>query len=110
MIDNACLDCRLIAGGEMDTKPQKLSHAELIKLRTPVKNANLAHKETLTRLEKFSLAVTEHIGTMGFFFVVFAWTALWLGWNTLAPQGSRFDPLPRRLSSGCLYPICYRFS
>ncbi len=78
----------------MDTKPQRLSHAELIKLRTPIKNANIAHQETLTRLEKFSLVVTEHIGTMGFFFVIFAWTALWLGWNTLAPQGLRFDPFP----------------
>jgi uncharacterized membrane protein len=78
----------------MEIKPQMLSHEELIKLRTPVKNANEVHQETLTRLEKFSLVVTDHIGTMGFFFVIFAWTALWLSWNTLAPKELRFDPFP----------------
>jgi uncharacterized membrane protein len=78
----------------MENKPRLLSHAELAKLRTPLKNVNIAHQETLTKLEKFSLVVTERIGTMGFFFVIFAWTALWLGWNTLAPQGIRFDPFP----------------
>jgi uncharacterized membrane protein len=78
----------------METKPRKLSHAELTKLCAPVINANVAHQETLTKLEKFSLVITEHIGSMGFFFVIFAWTGLWLGWNTLAPQGLRFDPFP----------------
>jgi uncharacterized membrane protein len=31
---------------------------------------------------------------MGFFLVIFAWTLLWLGWNTLAPSSVRFDPFP----------------
>jgi uncharacterized membrane protein len=78
----------------MEIKPQRLSHAALTKQRTPVKNANVAHQERLTRLERLSLVVTEHIGTMGFFFVIFAWTGFWLGWNTLAPQELRFDPYP----------------
>jgi uncharacterized membrane protein len=78
----------------MESKPQRLSHAELTKLRTPLKNPNVKHKETLSKLESFSLYVTDHIGTMGFFFVIFAWTGLWLGWNTLAPQTVRFDPYP----------------
>ena len=29
---------------------------------------------------------------MGFFLVIFVWTALWLGWNFLAPKPLRFDP------------------
>lgn len=78
----------------MESKPRKLSHAELTKLRKPVKNANVAHQETLTRLERFSLYITDHIGTMGFFFIIFVWTGFWLSWNTLAPQTVRFDPYP----------------
>jgi uncharacterized membrane protein len=78
----------------METKPQRLSHAELKKLRAPVKNVNVKHQETLTGLERFSLYITEHIGTMGFFFVIFAWTGFWLSWNTLAPERFRFDPYP----------------
>jgi hypothetical protein len=29
---------------------------------------------------------------MGFFFLIAGWTAIWLGWNTLAPKPLRFDP------------------
>jgi len=31
---------------------------------------------------------------MGFFLIIFCWTLLWLGWNTLAPKDLRFDPFP----------------
>jgi len=31
---------------------------------------------------------------MGFFTIIFSWTALWLSWNTLAPAELRFDPFP----------------
>ncbi len=31
---------------------------------------------------------------MGFFIIIFIWTILWLGWNTLAPKEARFDPFP----------------
>ena len=31
---------------------------------------------------------------MGFFFIIFIWTAGWLGWNSLAPKEVRFDPFP----------------
>jgi uncharacterized membrane protein len=31
---------------------------------------------------------------MGFFFIIFCWTAIWLSWNTLAPANLRFDPYP----------------
>ena len=29
---------------------------------------------------------------MGFFFVIFIWTAVWLTWNFLAPKRLQFDP------------------
>ena len=31
---------------------------------------------------------------MGFFLIIFCWTALWIGWNSLAPATVRFDPFP----------------
>jgi len=45
-------------------------------------------------LEKAAIWITEHVGTMGFFLIIFTWTALWLGWNMFAPKQSRFDPFP----------------
>lgn len=70
------------------------SAAELRKLRKPLRNINREHREGLTALERFAVWITEHIGSMGFFFIILAWTALWLLWNTLAPVEVRFDPFP----------------
>lgn len=67
---------------------------ELKKLRKPVENVNLRHKESFTRLEKFAVLITERIGTMGFFFIVLVWTIFWLMWNVFAPLEFRFDPFP----------------
>lgn len=63
-------------------------------LQRPVRNANIEHREHLSALDRLAVWVTEHIGTMGFFFVIFGWTASWLGWNILAPVALRFDPYP----------------
>ena len=41
---------------------------------------------------RLALWITSHVGTMGLFLIVFAWTVLWLGWNLLAQQSLRFDP------------------
>ncbi len=58
------------------------------------KNVNELHRKKLSALEKLAIIVTDKIGTMGFFFIILAWTVLWLGWNILAPSGLRFDPFP----------------
>jgi uncharacterized membrane protein len=78
----------------MNNKPKPLSHEELKKLRKPIKNVNVEHKETLTRLERFAVWITEKVGSMGFFLIIFAWTIAWLGWNTIASKELRFDPFP----------------
>ncbi len=57
-------------------------------------NVNKAHQESLSRLEKLALLVTEKVGTMGFFFIIFGWTVIWLGWNIVAPNNLKFDPFP----------------
>jgi uncharacterized membrane protein len=67
------------------------------KLKIPhrsLRNVNVQHRESLTRLEKLALFITTHVGSMGFFLLVFSWTVLWLSWNTLAPKPARFDPFP----------------
>jgi uncharacterized membrane protein len=61
---------------------------------TQTSPVNKTHHEKLSQLDKLALLVTKKIGTMGFFFIIFAWTFLWLGWNILAPVNLRFDPYP----------------
>lgn len=68
--------------------------SELKKLRKPVENINVKHQESFTRLERFAVWITNHIGTMGFFFIIFGWTVFWLLWNTLVPPELKFDPFP----------------
>jgi len=60
----------------------------------PVRSVNIEHKKSLSRLDRLALFITEKVGTMGFFIIVFAWTTLWLGWNTIVPTSLRFDPFP----------------
>jgi uncharacterized membrane protein len=67
---------------------------ELIKLRKPIYNVNVKHKESLSALEKIAVKVTDYVGSIGFFLIILFWTLLWLGWNTLAPTDMRFDPFP----------------
>lgn len=58
------------------------------------RNANIRHKERLSKLDKVALWITTKVGSMGFFMVVFTWSASWIVWNTMAPLHLRFDPYP----------------
>lgn len=61
---------------------------------SPLKNTNKIHHSTLSSMDRLALFVTTKIGTMGFFFIIFIWTILWLSWNIFAPVNLKFDPFP----------------
>jgi uncharacterized membrane protein len=75
-------------------KQVPFSVEEMQKLRRPIRNPNLEHKEHLSLLDRFAVWITAHIGTMGFFFIIFFWTLLWLGFNVFGPEEYHFDPYP----------------
>ena len=75
---------------EPNRKP--ISLHEFKRRRRPLRNINLEMHEKRTRLDKLALWITSHVGTMGFFLVIFAWTVFWLSWNFLAPERLQFDP------------------
>jgi len=65
------------------------------------KSGHMANPETAdapkvrpTPLNRLALWITERVGTMQFFLVIFVWTAGWLLWNMFAPRSLRFDPFP----------------
>ena len=70
------------------------SFEDIKKQHEPFSNVNIKYKENLSKINKAALWITEHVGSMGFFFIIFCWTVIWLGWNTLAPSSTRFDPYP----------------
>lgn len=63
-------------------------------IKTSVRNVNELHRSTFSSLDRLAIFVTDHIGTMGFFLVIFVWTFGWLGWNLFGPADWRFDPYP----------------
>jgi uncharacterized membrane protein len=60
--------------------------------RKPMRKVNEEHKESMRRGEVLALAITQRVGTLGFFLIILTWTILWLGWNILAPASLKFDP------------------
>lgn len=67
---------------------------EIKKIRKPVRNINIEQKQQLSRLDKLALWITNRVGSMGFFLIIFLWTFIWLIWNSLGPASLRFDPYP----------------
>lgn len=61
---------------------------------TSIRNVNKEYKEGFSPLDRIAIFVTDRVGTFGFFLIVFAWTVVWLGWNTLGPVNMRYDPAP----------------
>jgi len=66
--------------------------AELRRHRRPPKNVYKEVEANLSPMNKLALWITDKVGTFGFFLAIFAWTVIWLGWNTLLPTSWRFDP------------------
>jgi uncharacterized membrane protein len=76
-----------------DIKPLP-SVEEIIKNRIPLVDVNQKQKENLSSIDKLALWITDHVGSMGFFLIIFIWTVFWLGWNVFAPKELTFDPHP----------------
>ncbi len=67
--------------------------------KTPIKNANDIHTSQLSKLDRLALAITNKVGSMGFFLIILAWTIIWCGYNILASEvpalhWTSFDPFP----------------
>ena len=67
---------------------------ELKLLRKPHLESLIRKKQKITGINNLALWITEHVGSMVFFIIIFVWTLLWLGWNMLGPKQLRFDPYP----------------
>ena len=61
---------------------------------SPARNVSVELARSLSPTDRLAVWVTDRVGSMGFFFIVAAWTIVWLGWNTVGPLELRFDPGP----------------
>jgi uncharacterized membrane protein len=68
------------------------SLVEVMRRRRPLRNVNKEAAEKITPLDRLALWITIRVGSMGFFLIVFGWTAIGLSWNILVPARLQFDP------------------
>lgn len=71
-----------------------ISISDFMKKRNDILKLENKGKGNQSFLDKLALWITEHVGSMGFFLIIFIWTAIWLGWNMFASKEARFDPYP----------------
>jgi uncharacterized membrane protein len=86
--------------GEAATDPwQQLRLPRYKPAGTPLRNANELHSQGLNLLDRVALAITNKVGSIGFFSLILSWTVLWTGYNILATEvkslhWKAFDPFP----------------
>ena len=61
--------------------------------------ANQAVIDNYSALDRLAVGITDRVGSMTFFLVIFCWTLLWIGYNILASKVPSlhlhsFDPFP----------------
>src|ERR1700749_5285409 len=71
-----------------------LSIQECIAKRKEILRMSTKSHLKQSTLDRIAVWITNHVGSMGFFLVIFTWTVCWLLWNMLAPKAARFDPYP----------------
>jgi len=71
-----------------------LTLKEIKSLRKPLYNISEAYRKNLKGVDRFALWITDKVGSVGFFLIMFVWTILWVAWNVFAPLEWRFDPYP----------------
>jgi uncharacterized membrane protein len=78
---------------------QRKRHQAAIQAAAAGTPPNQAVVENFSGLDRLAIRITDRVGTMGFFLVIFAWTVVWCSYNILASKVPAlhlhaFDPFP----------------
>ena len=63
------------------------------------RNVNVVYEKSLNTIDRLAIAITNRVGSFGFFLIILGWTAVWTGYNVLASEVPAlhlraFDPFP----------------
>ncbi|HZE70997.1 MAG TPA: cyclic nucleotide-binding domain-containing protein [Pyrinomonadaceae bacterium] len=77
----------------------RLRQTSLLVFQRATRNANIVHEQSLSALDRLAIAITDKVGSIGFFLIIAGWTVLWTGYNILASEvpalhWRAFDPFP----------------
>jgi CRP-like cAMP-binding protein len=78
---------------------ERLRQTNLLVSQRVTRNANIVHEQSLSALDRLAIAITDKVGSIGFFLIIAGWTVLWTGYNILASEvpalhWHAFDPFP----------------
>jgi len=77
----------------------RLRQTNVLVSQRATRNANIIHERNLSALDRLAIAITDKVGSIGFFLIIAGWTVLWTGYNILASEvpalhWKAFDPFP----------------
>jgi CRP-like cAMP-binding protein len=77
----------------------RLRQTNLLVSQRTARNANIIHEQGLSKLDQLAIAITDKVGSIGFFLIIAGWTLLWTGYNILGTEvpalhWKAFDPFP----------------
>jgi len=77
----------------------RLRQTNLLVSQRVTRNANVVHEQSLSAIDRVAIAITDKVGSIGFFLIIAGWTVLWTGYNILASEvpalhWPAFDPFP----------------
>lgn len=77
----------------------RLRQTNLLVSQRVTRNANIVHEQSLSALDRLAIAITDKVGSIGFFLIIAGWTVLWTGYNIIASEipalhWPAFDPFP----------------
>jgi len=63
------------------------------------RNVNVVYEKSLKTLDRLAIAITNRVGSFGFFLIILGWTFVWTSYNILASEVPSlhlraFDPFP----------------
>lgn len=78
---------------------ERLRQTNLLVSQRVTRNANIVHEQSLSALDRLAIAITDKVGSIGFFLIIAGWTVLWTSYNILASEvpalhWRAFDPFP----------------
>jgi uncharacterized membrane protein len=65
---------------------QRKRHVAAIEAAAAGTPPNQAVIENFSPLDRLAVRITDRVGTMAFFLVIFTWTVLWVAYNVLASK------------------------
>jgi len=77
----------------------RLRQTNILVSQRVTRNANIVHEQSLNALDRLAIAITDKVGSIGFFLIIAVWTVVWTGYNILASEIPAlhlraFDPFP----------------